>query len=45
MGSEHAFAREKLVEGLAAVVDKRLGLGDGAFDVASLTVEGAQAAE
>lgn len=45
MGSEHSAAREKLVEGLAAVVDKRLGLGDGAFDIASLTVENTQAAE
>jgi len=40
MGSNHSAAREKLVEGLAAVVDKRLGLSDGNFDVSSLTVEG-----
>ena len=44
MGSEHSAAREKLVEGLAAVVDKRLGLGDGHFDVSSLKVEGEAAA-
>lgn len=45
MGSEHAAEREKLVEGLAAVVDKRLGLGGGNFDVSSLTVGDAHAAE